>query len=86
MIMSREKLTNGGWRFAGAVSGADGVVCFTAPKSGLFGIWSCVGKAGDFSHREKYNALCERALAKLNYKRDKRCKTNWRYVGFGGAS
>ena len=85
-MMSREQLTKDGWRFTAAIEGNDWVICYRSPTLKHFGIYSCAESTGKPEHRKSYNALCERALAKLNYKRDKRCKTSWRFVGVGGAS
>ena len=85
-MMSREQLTKDGWHFTAAIEGNDWVICYRSPTLKYFGIYSCAKSTGQPERRATYYDLCDRALSKLGYRRDKRCRTGWRYVSIGGAS
>ena len=77
MTRSREHLAKRGWRFAAAVDGRDGVICYQTPTNQL-GVWSSHGTVTEYDEREKAAALCDKALGKLGFKRDRRYRNGWR--------
>lgn len=73
----RESLIMQGWKFVGVTDDRGGAILFRSPDN-KFGCWSIHGfiKA----------SLLDRGMSKLGYRRDKRCRTGWRYVVQGGES
>ena len=85
MTLSREHLAKRGWRFAAATDGRYGVICYLTPTND-FGVWSSHGTVTDILKQHK--TTCDKALGKLGFKRDRRCRNGWRqlYVNRGALS
>ena len=63
---------------AAASNGKAAVLIGDGELMGLVLLKSAPRAIGSWDRREEYNALCDRAAAKLGYKRDKRCRNGWR--------
>lgn len=63
---------------AAASNGNAAVLIGDSETSGLILIRYAPSAIGAWDRREEYNALCDRAAAKLGYRRDKRCRNGWR--------
>jgi hypothetical protein len=61
-----------------ASNGKAAVLIGESELMGLVPIRHAPSGVGAWDRREEYNALCDRAAAKLGYKRDKRCRNGWR--------
>lgn len=63
---------------AAASNGSAAVLLGDSELIGLVPIRYAPREIGSWERREEYNALCDRAAAKLGYKRDRRCRNGWR--------
>lgn len=65
---------------AAASNGKAAVLIGDSETMGLIVIRCAPSSIGAWDRREEYNALCDRAAAKLGFKRDRRCRNGWRKV------
>ena len=63
---------------AAASNGNAAVLIGESEFMGLVPLRYAPSAIGAWDRREEYNALCDRAAAKLGYRRDKRCRNGWR--------
>jgi|GEM_PF-3787748 len=63
---------------AAASNGNAAVLIGESEITGLVLIRYAPCAIGSWERRAEYDALCDRAAAKLGYRRDKRCRTGWR--------
>lgn len=63
---------------AAASNGKAAVLIGDSETSGLILIRYAPSAIGAWDRRAEYNALCDRAAAKLGYKRDRRRRNGWR--------
>ena len=65
-----------------AVAVEDGAGVEVRTIGGTLRLWKYAPRSlGAPSRHQLYHELCERAAAKLNYNRDKRCRSGWRHNG-----
>jgi len=63
---------------AAASNGKAAVLIGESESMGLVLIKYAPTAIGAWDRRDEYKALCDRAAAKLGYRRDKRCRNGWR--------